>query len=347
MFFERRLMLIRVSWQIAAAQYRQPRACSPIYCRVPIDTPEISMIDLRPLRQFVTLAEELHFGRAALRLHMTQPPLTQAIQSLERELGARLFERTQRSVALAPAGQALLPEVRRLLNAADDLPRLARAAAAGLSGHLRLAFVSSIAYGPLPGWLRTFRAAHPDVTLQLREATLDVQLEAFASGEVDAGFVLHAPDAPPPGLAAWRALREPMLIALPEAHALAGRRSLRFGQIAGEPLVIFPRNIAPSLFDGIVGHYRTQGATPHIAQEAIQMQTIVNLVSAGIGLAWVPASLMQLQRPGVVYRPLAGSPLHCETSLVWREPVPPVVQRFVAHVQGERRQSALPKPKSK
>jgi DNA-binding transcriptional LysR family regulator len=305
------------------------------------------MIDLRPLRQFAALAEELHFGRAAARLHMTQPPLTQAMQALERELGAKLFERTQRSVALAPAGLALLPEVRRLLRAADDLPRLAQAAAAGLSGRLRLAFVSSIAYGPLPGWLRSFRAAHPDVTLQLHEATLDVQIDAFAAGEIDAGFVLHAPGAPPPGLAAWRALREPLLMALPETHPLARQRRLRFSQIAAEPLVIFPRNIAPSLFDAIVGHHRAQGATPHIAQEAIQMQTIVNLVSAGIGLAWVPASLTQLQRPGVVYRPLTGTALQCETSLVWREPVPPVVQRFVAHVQGERRQSALPKLQSK
>ena len=301
------------------------------------------MIDLKPLRQFIALAEELHFGRAAARLHMTQPPLTLAIQALERKLGAPLFERTQRSVALAPAGQALLPEVRRLLLAADDLPRRARAAAAGLSGHLRLAFVSSIAYGPMPGWLRTFRAAHADVTLQLFEATLDVQLKAFATGEIDAGFVLHAQGAAPPGLAAWLALREPLVMALSESHPLAARRSLRFAALAAEPLVIFPRAIAPSLFDAIVGHYRAEGATPHIAQEAIQMQTIVNLVSAGMGVAWVPASLMQLQRPGVVYRPLAGAPLHCETSLVWREPAPPVVARFVAHVRGQRRQSTIPK----
>ena len=301
------------------------------------------MIDLKPLRQFIALAEELHFGRAAARLHMTQPPLTLAIQALERKLGAPLFERTQRSVALAPAGQALLPEVRRLLLAADDLPRRARAAAAGLSGHLRLAFVSSIAYGPLPGWLRTFRAAQADVTLQLLEATLDVQLKAFATGEIDAGFVLHARGAAPPGLAAWLALREPLVMALPELHPLAARRSLRFAALAAEPLVIFPRAIAPSLFDAIVGHYRAEGATPHIAQEAIQMQTIGNLVSAGMGVAWVPASLVQLQRPGVVYRPLAGAPLHCETSLVWREPALPVVARFVAHVRGQRRQSTVPK----
>ena len=303
------------------------------------------MTELRAWRQFVVLAEELHFGRAAQRLNITQPPLTMAIQALERKLGAPLFERTQRSVALAPAGLALLPEVRRLLQTADDLPRQAQAAAAGVSGRLRLAFVSSIAYGPLPEWLRSFRHANPDVVLGLREATLDVQLDAFASGDIDAGFVLHAQGAAPPGLQAWRALREPLVMALPDRHPLTTERGLTFDRVASEPLVIFPRSIAPSLFDAIVGHYRAQGVTPRIEQEANQMQTIVNLVSAGIGVAWVPASLMQLQRPGVVYRALSDVPLSCDTSLVWRDGALPVVQRFVGHVQAaqaKHSQSSLP-----
>lgn len=297
------------------------------------------MIELRPLRQFLAVAEELHFGRAARRLHMTQPPLTQAIQQLERTLGARLFERTQRSVALSAAGAALLPEVRRLIAAAESLPQQAQAAAAGLAGRLRLAFVSSIAYGPLPGWLRSFREQHPEVRLALREATLDVQLAAFAAGEIDAGFVLHAEGAAPPGLAALRVLREPLVLALPEAHPLAARRAPAMARVAAEPLVIFPRPIAPSLYDAVLGHYRAHGATPVIAQEAIQMQTIVNLVSAGIGLAWVPASMMQLQRPGVVYRRPAGRAPQAETSLVWPAVAQPVVGRFVEHV---RRQCGSP-----
>ncbi|MBC7941906.1 MAG: LysR family transcriptional regulator, partial [Chitinophagaceae bacterium] len=188
--------------------------------------------------------------------------------------------------------------------------------------------------------LRSFRAAHPDVDLELREATWDVQLDGFEAGEVDAGFVLHAADAAPAGLSAWRALREPLVMALPETHALVAQRRLAFRHVAAEALVIFPRAIAPSLFDAIVGFYRAQGTTPRIAQEAIQMQTIVNLVSAGIGVAWVPASLMQLQRPGVVYRPLAGVPLHCDTSLVWRQGAPPVAQRFIAHVQASANPAA-------
>lgn len=305
------------------------------------------MSDLRCLRQFLAVAEELHFSRAAQRLHMTQPPLSLAIQGLERDLGAALFVRTQRSVALSPAGAALLPRVRRLLADAEVLPQVAQAAAAGLAGQLRLAFVSSIAYGPLPAWLGSFRQAHAGIALQLREATLDVQLAAFDSDEIDAGFVLHAPGAAPPGLAAWAALLEPMVLALPQDHKAAMSRKLSFAGIAAEPLLIFPRNIAPSLFDAVLGFYRAMGATPRIAQEAIQMQTLVNLVSAGMGLAWVPASVMLLQRPGVVYRPLAGKSLQCETSLVWRDPVLPVVQRFVDHVRlqagAQRRQSPAPR----
>jgi DNA-binding transcriptional LysR family regulator len=312
------------------------------------------MIELRPLRQFAALAEELHFGRAAVRLHMTQPPLTQAIQALERRLGAPLFERTQRSVRLSAAGAALLPEVQRLLQAADALPSMAQAAAAGASGRLRLAFVSSIAYGPLPGWLRSFRAAQPGVSVQLREATLDVQLKAFEAGEIDAGFVLHAPGAAPAGLSSHLAWAEPMVMALPEEHPRAASSRLAsrlaFATLAHEPLVIFPRHITPSLHDAVLGFYAAGGRTPVVAQEAIQMQTIVNLVSAGIGVAWVPQSLMQLQRPGVAYRRVRGAQIECHTSLVWREPATPVVQRFVAHVtgdpaaRGQRRQSgAVPK----
>ncbi len=304
------------------------------------------MPELRQLRQFLVLAEELHFGRAATRLHITQPPLTLAIQALERELGAALFERTRRSVQLTPAGAALLPHAHRLLAGVEGLARVAQAAAAGLSGQLRLAFVSNIAYGPLPEWLRSFRQAHPDVALQLREATLDVQLNAFDAEEIDAGFVLHAPAAAPPGFAVWTAQQEPLVMALPESHAAASPRSLRFAAVAAEPLVIFPRQIAPSLYDAVLSAYRAQGATPRIAQEAIQMQTIVNLVSAGMGVAWVPESVTRLQRPGVVYRRVGGMPLLCETSLLWREPALPVVERFVAHVQGLRRQSAA-KPVAK
>jgi len=299
--------------------------------------------DLRQLRQFAVLAEECHFGRAAARLAMTQPPLTQAIQRLEAALGARLFERTQRRVALSPAGEVLLPLARKLLDGADALAPAVRAAAAGLSGQLRLAFVSSVTYGPLPAWLSGFRAAYPDVALSLREATLDVQLELFAAGEIDTGFVLHAPGAVPPGFEHVRVIDEALVMALPDGHAAWKSRAvtsatprLRWRDVRAEPLVIFPRQIAPSLFDALVSAYHAGGETLRVAQQAIQMQTIVNLVSGGMGVAWVPESLTHLQRAGVRYARVSGLPGHelrCETSLVWRPGAAPVVERFVAHVR--------------
>jgi DNA-binding transcriptional LysR family regulator len=298
------------------------------------------MIELRPLRQFVAVAEELHFGRAAQRLSMTQPPLTLAVQALERELGARLFERRHRSVTLTAAGHVLLDEARRVLAAAQALPQAVQRAARGETGTLRLAFVSSIAYGALPQWLRAYRAAHPGIVLQLREATLDVQLAAFEAGEIDAGLVLHAPSAPPARLATLTVLSEPLWLALPEGHPAAARKSVRVADLAATPLLIFPRAATPTLYDAILAAQADRGWTPSVVQEAIQMQTLVNLVSAGIGVAWVPQTVTQLQRPGVVYRRLGGPPVMAETSLVWREPAPPVVQRFVEQVrQAMRRQS--------
>jgi len=294
-------------------------------------------IELRLWRQFAAVAEELHFGRAARSLHMTQPPLTQAIAQLERLLDVRLFERTKRSVCLTAAGEALLPQVRDLLARAQTLPAQARAAAGGELGRLRIAFVSTVGFALLPQWLRAFRARHPQVQMELIEATGDVQMEAFARGDIDAGFMLHSPGFAPAGLAHLEVAREPLVLALPEAHPLAAAARLPLAQVLAEPLVIFPRRIVPSLHDAILGMYHAGGHEPRIVQEAIQMQTIVNLVSAGLGLAWVPESVRQFQRSGVVYRQLGGRQAEqvpvCETTLVWAT-ASPALERFVEVIQG-------------
>jgi DNA-binding transcriptional LysR family regulator len=296
------------------------------------------MPELRVWRQFVALAEELHFSRAAARLHMTQPPLTQAIAGLERRLGVRLFDRTKRSVQLSPAGHALLPQARDLLSRAQALPAHARAAAHGEGGRLRLAFVSTVGFGLLPGWVRSFRGLYPHIELELIESTGDVQLEALARGDIDAGFMLHSPGFAPPGLECLPIAREPLVLALPEHDVLATTRSLALGRVLEQPLVVFPRRILPSLHDAVFGMYHVAGRTPRIAQEAIQMQTIVNLVSAGLGLAWVPDSVRQFQRPGVVYRQLGGRSRQavpgCETSLVWHLAASPTLERFVEFARG-------------
>jgi DNA-binding transcriptional LysR family regulator len=298
------------------------------------------LIELRVWRQFLAVAESLHFGRAAQQLHMTQPPLTQAIAGLERSLGLRLFDRTKRSVQLTPAGAALVSEVRELLARAQSLPAHARAAAAGEVGRLRLAFVSTVGFELLPRWVRAFREQSPGVRLELIEATGDVQLQALARGEIDAGFILHSPGFVPPGQATIRLDREPLVVALPEQHPLAAGDRLALPRVLDEPLVIFPRRIVPSLYDAVFGLYHAAGKLPQVAQEAIQMQTIVNLVAAGLGVAWVPESVRQFQRPGVVYRQVTGRGARdvpeCETSLVWTAgSTAPALERFVSFVQGQ------------
>lgn len=294
------------------------------------------LVELRLWRQFVAVAEELHFGRAARRLHMTQPPLTQAIAQLERLLGVRLFDRTKRSVAITAAGAALLPQARELLARAQALPAQARAAAAGQIGRLRLAFVSTVGFTVLPAWVRAFRESHPRVELELIEATGDVQLQGLAQGDIDAGFLLHSPGFAPAGLQLLQVAREPLVLALPEHHPLASAPRLALPAVLAQPLVAFPRRILPSLHDAIFAMYHAAGREPQVVQEAIQMQTIVNLVSAGLGIAWVPDSVRRFQRGGVGYRQLGGKAgaavPQCETSLAWSAGSP-ALERFVAFVR--------------
>ncbi|MBY4868502.1 LysR family transcriptional regulator [Burkholderia sp. Bp9017] len=289
--------------------------------------------DLRQWRYFATVADERHFGRAAERLSMTQPPLSQAIRSLEDALGVALFVRTKRSVALTAVGAALLPDVRRLLASADALPPLARRLARGEAGSLSLAFVSTADYGLLPALLRAFGARYPQVRLQLAEATSDVQIDELVAGRIDAGLVI--PPVPPrhaAGLSYLPVVREPLVVAMPASAAPdAGEdEPVHLAEVAALPLVIFPRRLAPGFYDIITGCYGAAGETPRIGQEAIQMQTIVSLVSAGMGVALVPQSLRNLRRTGVVYRPLAGDAPVVETGLVWRTgDVSPVLAGFI------------------
>ncbi len=299
-------------------------------------TPE-PWIELRLWRQFVTVAEELHFGRAAQRLHMTQPPLTQAIAQLERSLGVMLFARTKRSVQITPQGRVLLPQAQALLQQAKAVVLDARALAGGESGRLRLAFVSTVGFSILPPWVMAFRQEFPGVRLDLVEATGDVQLQQLNSDGIDAGFILHASGFAVPGLQRLTVAQEPLVLALPESHPLALRKSLHLQEVWAQPLVSFPRRIVPSLYDAIFGLYQAAGQLPVVAQEAIQMQTIVNLVSAGLGVAWVPASVQHFQRSGVVYRQVQGAGRGseriavpaCETSLVWQRSSP-ALDRFMS-----------------
>ena len=286
-------------------------------------------LELRQLRYFVAVAEELHFGNAAARLHMTQPPLSQAIQLLEELLGGPLFLRSRRAVSLTPAGAALLPEARRMLTQAGDLPELVRRAASGEAGRLSLNFVSSADYSVLPPFLRSYRAAYPGVQIALQEATSDRQIDDLLHARIDAGLLIPPlSDKARLALDYLKVLEEPLILAAPAGLTPAGPIWLR--DVPPAPLIIFPRPIAPALHDAILGCFRAAGITPEIGQEAIQMQTIVGLVSAGMGLALVPQSVSNLMRPGVEYRALRDATPLVETGLAWRrDDTSPVLQGFL------------------
>jgi DNA-binding transcriptional LysR family regulator len=289
-------------------------------------------LELRQLRYFVTVAEELHFGRAAARLHMTQPPLSQAIAALEAGIATPLFVRNRRMVALTPGGAALLPEARRILAEAAALPELARRAASGEAGRLTLAFVTSADYSVLPPFLRRYRERYPAVHLTLQEATSDVQVDALLRGRVDAGLLIPPlPERSLDELAYMKVLDEPLILCAPSGLDVLGNAGpVRLQDLPHLPLIIFPREISPALYDAILSCFGAAGITPLIGQQAIQMQTIVSLVSGGMGLALVPQSVSNLMRPGVEYRALAAPTPLVETGIAWRrDNESPVLKGFL------------------
>jgi len=280
-------------------------------------------MDIRPLRHFAAVAETLHFGRAAERLGMTQPPLSQSIMALEKTLGAPLFVRSKRSVRLSPLGEAWLPDVLAALTAVDELPTTARRLRDGQTGLLSLSFVSTADYSVLPDLVSRYSRAYPDVEIRLVEATSDVQIPAILAGERHAGIIIPPSDrALPEPLAYQRLVSEPLVAAAPAAWIEDGRLAVEDGVLVPEaivdaPLILFPRTVAPAFHDLVTGYFARLGRPAHIVQEAIQMQTIISLVSAGLGVALVPASLRNLARAGVAYVEVRDPPT-LETGLAWR-----------------------------
>jgi DNA-binding transcriptional LysR family regulator len=288
-------------------------------------------MELRHLRYFVTLAEELHFGRAADRLHIAQPPLSQQIRQLELELGFQLFHRTKRTVRLTDAGQVFLAEVQQILNHLDRAIQTGRQTSRGEIGQLVIGFVSSAAYNVLPQLLALFRADAPEVTISLHELTTDQQLDWLREGRIDIGVLRPPVEDAIFGTATI--FRESLVLALPENHPLTQHPLISLRSLSQEPFIVFPRSFAPTLYDTIISFCQQAGFSPTVVQEAIQMQTIVSLVAANLGIAIVPASLQHLQRTGVVYKAIEEPVPEIETMLAWRRSEPSMtVQRFLEAV---------------
>lgn len=273
------------------------------------------MIDIRQLRYFVVLAETRHFGRAAQRLHISQPPLSRQIAALENALGARLLERHAHGASLTYAGEIFLTEARGVLAAFDQACHNARLAAHGELGKLAIGFMMHAAYTSVPDLTRRFITRYPQVQLELRETIPGVLADAVLSGQFDAGILFNP--GPVAGLEAMLLHRERLCLALYAAHPLAERTTLGARDLQGEALIATPHDVAPMLRDAIEVYCRSGGVAPHFRLETQLQQTIVSFVAEGLGIALVPQSITRIGVAGVVYRELENSPA-VEQVLVWR-----------------------------
>lgn len=274
------------------------------------------LMELRHCRYALAVADELHFTRAAHRLGIAQPALSQQIRQLEEELGTQLFHRLTRGVTLTEAGRAFLPYAKTVLAAADEGAAAVRRAAKGELGQLRVGFTSSASFNPIvTGTIGRFRDAYPGMELDLQEQVTSVLLRSLREGGIQLAFV-RATDDEMEGLRRTALPDEPLLAAVPSKHRLAGAVRIDLAALASDRFIVYPRANGRRLYDAIVAACGRAGFSPLIVQEAPQMASTVNLVAAGVGVALVPASMRQIRAPGVSYIELAASEAVASLSLV-------------------------------
>ena len=293
---------------------------------------ESRSMELRHLRYFVAVAEELHFGRAAMRLRIAQPPLSQQIRQLEEELGVRLLDRTKRRVDLTVPGRAFLAEARRALAQTERAVRTAQRASRGEIGHLTIGFVPSADLDVLPRVLRRWAERFPHVEITLHALLPGQQVDALRDGRIQVGFL--RPPVDETELAVESIQREALVVGLSERHPLARRARVRVADLMADPMIFFPRTAAPGYYDALVGVCRDAGFTPRVAHETTSIQTNLGLVAAGFGVTLLPASIRNLQRAGVVYRPLTPPVPHVVMAVAYRlRETSPILAAFLTVVR--------------
>ncbi|MBO3276520.1 LysR substrate-binding domain-containing protein [Pseudomonas schmalbachii] len=265
-------------------------------------------MDLKQLRYFIAVAEELHFGRAAARLFISQPALSFDIKKLEDQLGIQLLVRNNKSVKLTNAGQVLLEEARNLLLQAEQVKRLTQLSAKGTVGQLRVGFVNSMLYRGLPKAVTRFEEEHPNMEVVLMEMNTSEQALALQRGRIDIGFVHWSKL--PPEIVSECLIADPFLCCLPLQHPLAGRSRIDLAELRDEDFILFPRNVSPHYHDLIIARCVDAGFSPHIRHEARLWQTIATMVSLGMGVALLPKSLclawnnqvscLEIEQPGAL-----------------------------------------------
>jgi DNA-binding transcriptional LysR family regulator len=271
-------------------------------------------IDLRQLRYFVAVAEALHFGRAAERLGMAQPPLTQQIQKLERALGYRVFARQPRKTTLTEAGLALLEDARRILAEVDQAIDHTRRAGRGETGQLTVGTPPSVMLTRLPAIIRKYRERFPAVRFVLKEMSTSAIAAGLVAGTLDIGFLREVSACG--ALPLETILRESVVAVLPAAHGLAAAPRLRLRQLAKEPFVLFPPHVGAAFYEKLISFCVAAGFTPRVVQEATQWQSVVTFVETGLGVSLAPAGVQKFSWKGVVYRQLAG--LETTVSVCWQ-----------------------------
>lgn len=273
-------------------------------------------MDLRHLRYFIAVAEELNFTRAADRLHIAQPPLSQQIRQLEEELGVTLLHRTKRHVELSEAGQVFLDHARQILRSTEVAAVQARRAQRGEIGRLSVGFFEHMSYTLLPPIFRAYRERFPDVDMDVRWFPVIGQADALRRGDVDISFMRPGTDSE--DITTEVLVTEPFVIAVPASHPFATEDSLSLRDCAAERFVMYTPHLAPDFHDMILRMCATAGFTPRVALEVGQVYTCLGLVSSGIGLAFVPSSVQRIHLDHLVYKPLRSRSLPVEVMLGWR-----------------------------
>jgi DNA-binding transcriptional LysR family regulator len=265
------------------------------------------MLDIKQIRYFGVLAETLHFGRAAARLNLSQPPLSRQIAALERELGVALFERSSRAVTLTRAGKSFQADAKAILASIEQSAKNALAAGRGERGELAIGFTSCAAFNVMPALARSYAAAFPEVGVKIREMLADELVASVIDGKTDAAIAF--PPERQTGLEMRTVYTEPLCVAIGRRHGLAGAARIRVAELASDRFVILSRADSPALYDTIIGHCRSGGFEPHSLFETDLLQTILNSVAEGVGVALVPQSMSRARLRGVAFKPLVKAPI--------------------------------------
>jgi DNA-binding transcriptional LysR family regulator len=280
-------------------------------------------MDLRHLRYFIAVAEELHFTRAAHRLHIAQPPLSRQIRELEEELGVTLFNRTLRQIELTDAGQVFLVKARQVLRAAESAVLETQRAERGETGKLAVGFFEQTAYTLLPPILRAFNQRFPEVDVQLRWFPVIAQVEALEQGEVDVAFMRPVADLT--GVSKQLLLTEEFVVAVPASHRFAARDAVSIEECVDERIINYTQHLAPDYYTAIMRACALAGFVPKRPLDVGQVYTALGLVSAGVDIVFAPASVQRVRFDGLLYKPLRGRPLESVTYLAWLQPAPSIL----------------------